>query len=54
MNYGNLDRGYDRDRTLLNWAVKFFGSWDNALRKIGLDPAKIKQDAMYLAVRKRC
>jgi len=54
MNYGSLDSGADRDRTLLNWAVKFFGSWNNALRKIGLNPAKSKQDAKFRAVRRRC
>ncbi|MBI2440867.1 MAG: hypothetical protein HYV35_05795 [Lentisphaerae bacterium] len=53
MNYDELHHKADRDQALLCRASKFFGSWNNALRKIGLDPEKIKYDAMHRAARNR-
>lgn len=52
MNLCALAYGNDRDSALLHSAEKFFGSWSNALRKIGLDPEKIKHDAHRRGARK--
>jgi hypothetical protein len=38
----NFDWAHDHEKALLTQAIGFFGSWDNALRRIGLDPKRIR------------
>ena len=35
----------NRDRGLMNYAVRYYGGWDQALRKIGIDPAHVRRQA---------
>jgi len=51
VNFTGVAFGYDRDLPLWYRAKIIFGSWANALKKAGLAPSKIKQDARSRAVR---
>lgn len=45
LNYTGVAFGHDRDFPLVWGANRVFGSWNDALKKAGLDPNKIKHDA---------
>ena len=45
LNYTGVAFGHDRDFPLLWGANRIFGSWNDTLKKAGLDPNKIKRDA---------
>ena len=42
LNYRAVLNGTNRDSSLVRYACKYFGSWDNALKAAGLDPKKIR------------
>ncbi len=53
MNYSGITLGSDRDFPLFLAASTFFGSWREAIKRIGLDPLKVKHDAYSRGALKR-
>lgn len=53
VNYGDTMEGKDRDSSLVKRATEYFGSWDKALKVAGLDPIRIRHEALLRAYQRQ-